>query len=201
MHNYHIKTMNKIIKIFIIILMTILLGAPSCEEQILERMRTVYRFDNNTKKVCVVAAWPASSSKQISEKFDINSIAGANKFNVGIESYLRKYKAKTIEIISYSTLRKPPKQCNAVYQQSSVANYKKCIQAWAKSTKKLGNCKSKTTKVVTVGSYFNKNDISVYVLGAKNTFAKTLKAKQGKNRSASAVNVANRLKTYIRKNK
>jgi hypothetical protein len=181
--------------------MVLFLGAPSCEDRILERVRTVYRFDSNINKVCVVAAWPASSSKGLSEKFKINTINGANKFNVGIESYLRKYKSTKIKIISYSTLKTPPKQCNAVYQQSNIANYKKCIQAWSQSTKNLGSCKGRSTKVLTVGSYFNQNDISIYVLGAKNTFAQTLKAKQGDNRSASAVNVASRLKTYIQKKK
>ncbi|WP_353572963.1 hypothetical protein [Candidatus Albibeggiatoa sp. nov. BB20] len=201
MHYFYFKSINKPLKAFIICLMVLFLGAPSCEEQILKRMRTVYRFDSNVKTVCVVAAWPASSSKQLSEKFDINSINGANKFNAGIESYFRKYRARTIKIISYSTLKKPPTQCNAVYQQSNVANYKKCIQAWSKSTKKLGSCKGSTTKVLTIGSYFNKNNISIYVLDAKNTFAKSLTVKQGKHRSASAVNVANRLKTYIKTNK
>jgi len=201
MSHFFFKLINKPLKALLIILMVLVLGAPSCEEKILERMRTVYRFDSNVKKVCVVAAWPAASSKQLSNKFHLNSVAGANKFNAGIEAYLRKYEAKSIEIISYSTLRKPPKQCNAVHQQSSVANYKKCVKAWSKATKRLGNCKNKTTKVVTIGSYFNKSDISIYVLGAQNTFAKTLKTKQGKSRSASAVKVANRIKTYVRTNK
>ncbi|MEK7990629.1 MAG: hypothetical protein VSS52_006450 [Thiotrichaceae bacterium] len=201
MHYFYFKSMNKPFKAFIICFIVLFLGAPTCEELALERIRKVYRFDSNINKVCVVAAWPASSSKQLSKKFNINTKDGASRFNAGIESYLRKYKTKKIKIISYSTLKVPPKQCNAVYQQSNVANYKKCIQAWSQSTKRLGSCKGRSTKVLTVGSYFNQNGISIYVLGAKNTFAQTLKTTQGKNRSASAVKVASRLKIYIQHKK
>jgi hypothetical protein len=199
MHYFYLKSINKPLKILVIFLM--LLSASSCEREILQRIKSVYRFDDNTKKVCVVAVWPASSSKSLSQKFSINSIANANKFNESIESYLRKYRAKTITIISYSTLPKPPKQCSGVYQQSSAANYKKCIKAWSSATKRLGSCKGKDTDVLTVGSYFQGNDIFIYVLSAKNTFAPTLKTKQGNNRSASAGKVANRLKSYIKNRK
>ncbi len=198
----YFKLIKNSFKTLGIFLMVLLLGAPSCEDKILDRMRKVYRFDDNVERVCVVAAWPTSSSKHVSEKFTINSKTGADKFNASIESQLRKYKTTTkIKIISYSTLKKTPEQCADIYLQSDTNHYKKCIQAWANATKKIGTCKAANAKVITIGSYFNDNDILIYMLGAKQTFGEILKTKQGGNRSASATNVANRLKTYLVENK